>query len=85
MIDWGVDSTLPGYLPWTESYLKSCARVSAFVRSLIATTSIPFSSSALLKTNLPILPKPLIAIFVIYCTSLIDVCGLVQVFKYFCS
>ncbi len=76
--------TSPGYFPWTESYLKSCARVSALVRSLIATTSIPFSSSARLKTNLPILPKPLIAIFVMGCTSFVGVCGLVQVYKYFC-
>ncbi len=58
-------STLASRVPWTESYLSRCASVFASVRSLIATKSNLESAKALLNTFLPILPKPLIATFII--------------------
>src|SRR3989338_962550 len=46
----------------TESYFKRCAKIFGSVKSLRTTNSIPFLPHPALKTVLPILPKPLIAI-----------------------
>src|SRR3989338_1883499 len=63
--------TSEGKRPYTESYFKRYAKLSGDERSLIATTSIPVlpcaprtCSEYIARTNpLPILPKPLTAIF----------------------
>ncbi len=53
----------PSNLPCVESYLIKWAIVSGGYEALIATIFKSFDLSAPLKTILPILPKPLIAIF----------------------
>src|SRR4029079_4413245 len=53
------------YLPYTLSYLSKYAALSMFIKSLIATTSRPGISEIIFSAALPILPKPLIAIFFI--------------------
>ena len=55
--------TSPGKIPWTESYLKRCASVSASVRSLTATNSRSsvFRPMAARRMSRPIRPNPLIA------------------------
>lgn len=60
-----VCSTLPPYFPWTESYLKRWARVFASVMSFTAIQFMLLSFMPALRTNLPILPKPFIATFII--------------------
>ncbi len=50
--------TLPGYTPWTESYLNRYARVFASVISLMATTLNPPSWIMRRSTRRPILPNP---------------------------
>ena len=59
---------VPGKGPCTESYLKRCAKVWLSVRSFMATTFNSFSLRVImfLKVFLPILPKPLIAIFIFF-------------------
>src|SRR3989344_2558349 len=60
-----VYSTVPSYLPCTESYLNKWASVFESVTSFTATQLIFLSLMPALKINLPILPKPLIATFII--------------------
>ena len=52
-------------VPWFESYLRRCALKAVSARSFIATTlkSDIFRSRYALSIFLPILPNPLIAIF----------------------
>ena len=61
----------PQHPPCTLSYFSRCASIAGSVKSLIAATSIVSSSRICLNANLPILPNPLIAIFVILDTLLI--------------
>src|SRR5690606_34487023 len=56
-------SIVPSNFPCTESYSNKYARCSTSNKSLIATTSTLSLFTVALKTNLPILPNPLIPIF----------------------
>ena len=59
-------STVPSKTPYAESYLNKCASVFVSVKSLIATKSTSkLFLIADLSVHLPILPKPLIAIFIL--------------------
>ena len=61
----GVEGIIGVVQDGIPEYLSKYASCLASVKSLIATTSKSLSSSIILKTNLPILPNPLIATFII--------------------